>query len=60
MLIVKVVEAAGIPGGSAVELCDEHGEPLPNQVSCRLEQAAGERSVLTVSFSIDGEKIVLK
>jgi hypothetical protein len=32
----------------------------PNQASRRLDQGAGEHSILTVSFVIDGQEIALK
>lgn len=58
-LTVHISEAAGVPGGRAILLCDYHGEPLPMQISHVLEQGVGESSILTVKFVIDGKEISL-
>jgi len=58
-LTADLCTAPGIPGKRAVMLCDETGEPLPNQVAVSLEQTVGEPSTITVTFRIDGDNIKL-
>ncbi|UZW54952.1 hypothetical protein NUH86_15975 [Sphingobium sp. JS3065] len=57
-LIVKIVDAAGAPGGRALLLCDERGESLPNQVALSLNQSGpADLSRVSVEFVIDGKQI---
>lgn len=56
ILTIRIVDAPATPSGKAFLLCDEQGEPIPNQfasiVRCSLEGQTVE-----VSFAIDGEKV---
>jgi hypothetical protein len=54
-LTVRTVSA---PLGVKVFLCDESGEPLPNQVSSVLSCSV-DRDEITVTFAIDGRDVSL-
>lgn len=55
-LLVKVVKAEALPGGMAVLLCDDQGDPLP-QISAVIRQENGEFSTIEVRLLIDGENV---
>lgn len=55
--IVKVVDAAAVRGGKAIQLCTEDGAPVGLQVSTMVEGEAGEMGSITVRFHIDGNLI---
>ena len=59
MYRILMKEAAAIPGGRAMMLCDADGEPVPMQTSTELRQAVGEASTITITLHIDGEQVVL-
>lgn len=56
-LVVKVIAAPSVPGGKALALCTEEGQPVGKQVSCVVENEVREIGVITVRFYIDGEAI---
>lgn len=56
-LQVRIVHADGVPGRSAVALCDGLGEMLPMQVECSVESGADAFGVVTASFHIDGRDV---
>lgn len=56
-MFVKIVDAPGVPGGRALALCDENGQPLGGQISAVVETGVGERPRITVTFGIDGKSI---
>jgi hypothetical protein len=59
MLKVKTIEAAGVGGGRSLALCDESGNVVGAQISCRVDCELESYPVLTVSFHIDGKEIAL-
>lgn len=59
-LIAKVCPAPGVPSGSAILLCDESGEPLPNQVAIETKTTVTDLTEITVTFIVDGERVALR
>jgi hypothetical protein len=58
--VVKLIDAAGVPGGKAYALCDaETGEALPAQKRCKVDNGVGEIGTVTVEFRIDGRDVSL-
>lgn len=53
-LIVRIMECAGILGGSGPMLCFDDGTALPGQASIKVESEAGRPAVVTVQFVVDG------
>lgn len=47
------------PGGigTVALLCDERGNPLPNQIETRVVSVLDDLSRISVDFIIDGDKI---
>lgn len=56
MLIIRIIDAPAAPSGKALLLCDERGEPLPNQVSSVVHNDLGGQTI-DIRFAIDGEKV---
>lgn len=48
-----------IPGGKAMMLVDQHGDVIPNQVSCLLDQSADSIPTVTVKLAITGRGVTL-
>lgn len=58
-LRVLVVESAGAPSGANLMLCDENGEPLPNQQEVAAHAEAGGFPTISVRFVVDGKSVKL-
>lgn len=56
-MLIKIEEAASVPGGRAIMLCDDDGNPLPMQLRTVVEAGVDELGTITVTFQIDGEKV---
>lgn len=57
-MIVKIMDAQGVPGGhKAVMLCDDNGDPLPQQVGGVLRNFVGAVPTIEVTFNIDGQSV---
>jgi hypothetical protein len=56
-LVVRIVSAAGVPGGKALALCTEDGQVLGKQISTAVDCEATDISTITVRFYIDGKLI---
>ena len=56
-MLIKIEEAASVPGGRAIMLCDDEGMPLPRQIRTTVDTGAGDLGEITVTFSIDGEQV---
>lgn len=56
-LQVKVIPSAG--NGPVLMLCDEHGEPLPNQERVELYNSINDVPKVSVTFIIDDSKVRL-
>lgn len=56
-MLVKIIDAESVQGGKAIALCDDSGEMLPMQTDVVVENGVGRVSTITVTFSIDGEKV---
>ena len=54
-----VAQTSGDPGGVGYMLVDGQGRTLPNQRALKLEQRAGQLSVITVEFIVDGMNVFL-
>ncbi len=50
---------AGVPGGKAFLLVDEHGHLLPCQNAVTLKQESREVTTVTVTFSVNGEDVLI-
>lgn len=46
-----------VPAGKKLLLCDEAGEPLPEQFAVSIDNEIDSILSVTVSFYIDGEQI---
>ena len=55
---LKIMEAAAVPGGRALMLCDDRGIPVPQQLACTIEQNLNSVTV-TVVLRVDGEHVRL-
>jgi hypothetical protein len=58
-LRLRLLEAAGIPGGRGYILCDDGGVPLPGQRAISVEQRRNEATIVTVELVVDGTRIRL-
>jgi len=56
-MLVKIVDASGVPGGRAIALCDENGEIWGRQTRAVVENDADGIPTVTVTFPIDGDRI---
>lgn len=56
-MLIKVENAASVPGGRAIMLCGDDGTPLPMQTRTVVEAGVDELGTITVTFQIDGEKV---
>lgn len=56
---VRIIEDAATVSGKAIMLCDEAGEPLPQQISARVFYTAGAEATISVTFFIDGKDVAL-
>jgi len=56
-MIVKLIAAPGVAGGKALALCDDDGEPLPEQIGCEVRSFAGEIPTVAVTFHVTGKAI---
>jgi len=45
--------------GAALTLCDEHGEPLPNQERVELFNSINDVPKVNVTFTIDNDNVKL-
>lgn len=54
-----VVKISDTPGGRALLLHDEQGEPLPCQAGIVLRHDVEDIARLTVTFIIDGDEVSL-
>lgn len=59
-LKVRMLPAPAVEGGVAAILCTDDGAPLPLQMETVLRQEAGGRSIITITFGIDGEHIEIE
>ncbi len=55
-LKVMIKDAGAVPGGRAILLCDEHGEPLPGIVHVVVENGLRDARV-TVTLLVDGDQV---
>jgi hypothetical protein len=58
-IVIRTVDGTSVRGGRALILCDEHGVLLPGQSAIAVEQDDDGRSLVTVSFEIDGQDVIL-
>lgn len=56
-MLIKIENAPSVAGGKAIMLCDDQGEPLPMQVRSVLSAGVNEVGEITVTFSIDGDRV---
>lgn len=56
-MIIKIEDAASVPGGRAILLCDDEGNTLPSQIRTVVEAGVDELGTITVTFQIDGERV---
>lgn len=57
-LVVKLArDLAGVTGNTGIVLCTEDGEMLGPQVSCSLQNTAGDAPLVTFTFRVDGDKV---
>lgn len=56
-LQIRIDDAPSVAGGKAIVLCDERGEPLPNQIASTTETEVGGYPSIQVTFAIDGETV---
>ena len=52
-LQIRLIDMPGTVGKTLV-LCDERGDPLPDQITCSVESVEGLASKVTASFAITG------
>lgn len=56
-MLIKIEDAPSVPGGRAIMLCDDQGQPLPMQSRVVLCNGVDEMGEITVTFRIDGEQV---
>ncbi|WP_010339901.1 hypothetical protein [Sphingobium yanoikuyae] len=58
-LLVRMVDTPEVPPGRAIMICDSEGNPLPNQLHTAIVNGLEERTIITVQFIVDGERIAI-